>query len=44
MDDWPEGAFLDPRAITVSPDGRFILVADGYDDTAYLTAFLLEPQ
>lgn len=44
LDDWPEGAFLDPRAITVSPDGRFILVADGYDDTAYLTAFLVEPQ
>ncbi len=43
-DGWPEGAFLDPRAITVSPDGRFILVADGYEKSAFLTAFLLEPQ
>lgn len=44
FDDWPEGAFLDPRALAVSPDGRFILVADGYDENSYLTAFLLEPQ
>ena len=42
VDDWPEGAFFDPRALAVSPDGRFILVADGYDETAYLTAFMLE--
>ena len=40
--DWPEGSFLDPRAIAVSPDGRFLLVADGYDENAYLTAFLME--
>ncbi len=44
LDDWPEGAFFDPRAIAVSPDGRFVLVADGYDETSYLTAFLLEPE
>ncbi len=42
MDDWPEGAFFDPQAITVSGDGRFIFVADGYEETAYLTAFLME--
>lgn len=42
--DWPEGAFLDPRALAVSPDGRFLLVADGYGETSYLTAFLLEPE
>ncbi len=42
MDDWLEGALFDPRAITVSADGRFILVADGYEETAYLTAFLIE--
>lgn len=42
--DRPEGAFLDPRAIAVSPDGRFLLVADGYEQEANLTAFLLEPQ
>ena len=42
MDDWSEGALFDPRAITVSADGRFILVADGYEETAYLTAFLIE--
>lgn len=39
---WPEGSFLDPRAITVSQDGRFILIADGFDNSAYLTAFLME--
>ena len=39
---WPEGSFLDPRAITVSEDGRFVLIADGFDDSAYLTAFLME--
>jgi DNA-binding beta-propeller fold protein YncE len=43
-DDWPEGAFFDARALAVSPDGRFVLVADGYDETSYLTAFLLEPE
>lgn len=42
--DRPEGAFLDPRAIAVSPDGRFLLVADGYGNESTLTAFLLEPQ
>ena len=41
---WPEGEFLDPRAITVSPDGRFILIADGFEESAFLTAFLLEPE
>ncbi len=40
--DKPEGSFLDPTAITVSPDGRFILVADGFDDKSYLSAFLIE--
>jgi len=44
FDDWPEGAFLDPRALAISSDGRFLLVADGYDGTSYLTAFLLEPE
>lgn len=43
VEGWPEGSFLDPRAITVSPDGRFILIADGFDSTSYLTAFLMEP-
>lgn len=42
--DRPEGVFFEPRAIAVSPDGRFILVADGYEDDATLTAFILEPQ
>ncbi|HEY9121498.1 MAG TPA: hypothetical protein VIM80_00740, partial [Brevefilum sp.] len=40
--DCPEGSFLDPTAITVSSDGRFILVADGYDENSYLSAFLME--
>jgi hypothetical protein len=42
--DRPEGALFDPRAIAVSPDGRFILIADGYEDNAMLTAYLLEPE
>ncbi len=41
-DGWPEGAFLDPQAISVSPDGRFVFVADGFDQSAFLTAFLME--
>jgi streptogramin lyase len=40
--DWPEGSFLDPASIAVSPDGRFIIVADGYGEMSYLTAFLME--
>lgn len=40
--DKPVGSFLDPTAIAVSPDGRFILVADGYDENSYLSAFLME--
>jgi hypothetical protein len=35
-------SFLDPVAITVSPDGRFILVADGYEEKPYLSAFLIK--
>ncbi|MFO7586099.1 MAG: hypothetical protein R6W69_15335 [Anaerolineales bacterium] len=41
-DDRPKGTFFEPRAITVSPDGRFILIADGFEDNATLTAYLLE--
>ena len=40
--EWPEGSFLDPVAITVSPDGRFIIIADGYLNKSYLSAFLIE--
>ena len=39
---WPEGTFLDPRVLAVSFDGRFILVADGYEEHAYLTCYLME--
>ncbi|MBN1537200.1 MAG: hypothetical protein JW908_10750 [Anaerolineales bacterium] len=42
FEDRLEGSFLDPYAITVSPDGRFVLVADGYEEHSYLTAFLME--
>jgi hypothetical protein len=44
LENWPEGEFLDPRAIAVSPDGRFILIADGYEQSSYLTAFLVEEE
>ena len=40
--EWPDGSFLDPVAITVSPDGRFIIIADGYQNKSYLSAFLME--
>lgn len=42
FEDRLEGTFLDPYAITVSPDGRFVLVADGYEEYSYLTAFLMD--
>ncbi len=42
--DRPEGTFFEPRAIAVSPNGRFILIADGYEENATLTAFILKPQ
>ena len=44
LENWPEGEFLDPRAIAVSPDGRFILIADGYEQSSYLTAYLVEEE
>lgn len=37
-----EGVFFEPRAIAVSPDGRVILIANGYEDDATLTAFRVE--
>jgi sugar lactone lactonase YvrE len=37
----PEGAFLDPRAIAISPDGRYIFIADGNAEAAFLTALLV---
>lgn len=40
--EWPEGSFLDPVAISVSPDGRFIIIADGYLNKSYISAFLME--
>ena len=40
-DNWEEGQFFEPRAIAISPDGRFLFIADGYDDSVYLTAFNL---
>jgi DNA-binding beta-propeller fold protein YncE len=42
ISEWPEGTFLDPHALAVSADGRFVLVADGYDGQAYLTCYLME--
>lgn len=40
----PEGSFFEPRTIAVSPDGRFIFIADGREGDYHLTAFLLEPE
>jgi len=42
--DWPEGEFFDPRAIAVAQDGRFIFIADGHEDSAFLTAYLIEAE
>ncbi len=39
-----ERSFFEPRAIAVSPDGRFIFIVDGYDQNTFLTAFLMEPE
>lgn len=43
-ENWPEGSFFEPRAIAVSPDGRFVFIADGFENNVYLTAFLLEAE
>jgi len=42
--DLPEGVFFEPRAIAVTPDGRFVIIADGNTDAYFLTAFLLETE
>lgn len=42
--DRPEGTFFEPREIAVTPDGRFLLIADGIDGDFSLTAYLLEPE
>ncbi len=39
---WAEAEFFDPRAITVTGDGRFIIIGDGHEDSAFLTAYLIE--
>jgi sugar lactone lactonase YvrE len=41
--DRPEGSFFEPTSIGVSPDGRFIIIADGIQGDYSLTAFLVEP-
>jgi hypothetical protein len=40
--EWPESSFFDPYAISVTADGRFVIIADGYGDTAYLSAYQME--
>ncbi|MBA3074359.1 MAG: hypothetical protein FP831_12225 [Anaerolineae bacterium] len=39
---WTEGSFREPKAISVTPDGRFLIIIDGYEEQSYLSAFLLE--
>ncbi len=39
--DWPEGSFNDPRAIALSPDGRFAFIIDGNAEFNYLTCLML---
>jgi len=41
IEGWSEGSFWDPKAISVTPDGRFLMIVDGYEDESYLSAFLL---
>lgn len=41
-DGWAEGSFLDPKAISVTQDGRFLIIVDGYEDKSYLSTYLLE--
>lgn len=40
-DDWPGGSFHAPRSITVTLDGRFLLIADGDAGTYYLTCLMM---
>ena len=42
QEDRPEGTFFEPSAISVSADGRFVTIADGFGETSYLTTFLME--
>lgn len=42
LEDRPEGTFFEPSAISVTADGRFVIIADGYGETSYLTVFLME--
>lgn len=39
---WTEGTFLDPRSIAVTPDGKFLVLVDGYADQSFLTAYSME--
>jgi len=39
---WSEGSFLDPKAISITQDGRFLIIVDGYEDKSYLSTYLLE--
>lgn len=39
---WDEGSFWEPRAISVTPDGRFLMIIDGYEDKSYLSTYLLQ--
>jgi DNA-binding beta-propeller fold protein YncE len=36
---WPEGEFLFPFGVAVTPDGRYIVAGDTYESFAYVTAF-----
>ncbi|MBN1937336.1 MAG: NHL repeat-containing protein [Anaerolineae bacterium] len=36
---WPEGEFLFPFGVAVSPDGRYVFVGDTFESFAYVTAF-----
>lgn len=42
IEEWPEGSFLDPRAISVTPDGKSLILVDGYADQSFLTAYSME--
>jgi len=36
---WPEGEFLFPVGIAVSPDGQAVYIGDSYEEFSYVTAF-----
>ena len=44
LSQWPEGRYVNPVDIALSPDSRFVFIIDGEGDTNYLTCLLLQAE